>query len=720
MKREKRHIHTPSYTAPTHADSIRRKGWRSVSLSLAGLILMLLAVITGGCRKTTHQLPPPATGQQITIQFNLPSEATGKALSIDDEYFVGAVDVLAFQQGDSGKELLEHVSVTDFTRAGKIVTARFKLPIGTGYDLVFLINSADWIENWTVSESGRIPKGTTYSAVETGLKAAISDPWVTDTDSQDFMGMPMYGKKEAVNVDDDPVELGRVTVERILSKIDVHNIAKEYYGHDFDILEIRLYNFNKQSYVFPGQNLSTLTPSSAPITYTLPGDIVQFTNEMYVFETANNTSIDHDKRPCMVIGGNYEGERCYYRVDFKTIQGQLISIARNLQLNVNITDVLGPGWPDPETALHALPADIRAETVVWEMAYDEEIGLGGDQYYMHVSTTKKSLGFQDSHMNLYDTKLTISSDYPEAWTLTISDSPEEGGLTPYWLRHKSGSWGGVGVTNTIELEADVNPWDLPRVSYLHIKAGNLTQVVTVTQAPGYGIEFFAPVVQTASNGGNINISPWFYNPSAYPLSTVRLGLVHPDGSDMGTFVANSQQGVAAGTRYTVPLSSVKVNDLPSAVEVRYFDDQYYPYNSSKPIREQGIFCGVVSINGNSIVTFLRSTTRPTAPGTGYETLYSNSPTIGEVHISFSPMSMSFEGMLHMRAIDPDTGEQLGIVKNVYIDSGGVVPINLTFEPNVYTWHRWILFQASKNGTDWQTFDAIRNTRYYTQKPPLYP
>lgn len=259
---------------------------------------------------------------------------------------------------------------------------------------------------------------------------------------------------------------------------------------DFTLESIYLYNSRNKGRLMPDKTLySAEKPSvagtavSTPLLYdgadiTTPGKASA--GAIYTFEAAAGTTQDFRENTCLVIGGRYKNETTsYYRVDFREKQpdGTLkyLPLLGNYKYTITINSVAYSGWDTPQEAFNALPMNLEAEIVKWELGYDEEIDIGQESFTLSESRLVY-LGLNDGEGTPFTGFIEIKSSKP--WTYELSESAV--GITEEpipWIKATRRS-------NThediIDLVIEENLAS-KRVVYIHFKTENLTHLSTVVQ-----------------------------------------------------------------------------------------------------------------------------------------------------------------------------------------------------------------------------------------------
>ena len=281
------------------------------------------------------------------------------------------------------------------------------------------------------------------------------------TEVSNFSPIPMWGESaHPLRIKND--EYIGILMHRALARVDIGNLFKfnnpnpntgqEYLDKEtdkesvwglenFKIKEIRIYRSLNKAYVassaekiFNNEIMIPNIPVSAkynsdsgssyndlinadlnPLVYTLTSASDSFIREIYIPESlVINEQSDADNVPCIVVGGYYGEENTtkitYYRADFATYYNGKIAnfrpILRNHRYVFDIRSVKGPGFEEPELALHSISSDMTLKVEEWnEVPLDFYIQ---GSYFFKVDTRKVSL---KSHIPQDETEIAYTFSY---------------------------------------------------------------------------------------------------------------------------------------------------------------------------------------------------------------------------------------------------------------------------------------------------------------------
>lgn len=443
---------------------------------------------------------------EVTFTVQLPGSyapAATRALTFADEYDVQTVEVLVFDNATGNFLYSVYVDDIEGTPGQNSRSFTVSLKMGSGFDIVLLTNSREFIKiclGDKISETS----GLTRADIEQYLCVALPGKWDTDTDPSNtaYRPIPMFGEKRNVTIDETTSFTGsadRILLSRMLARIDV-TVDSAVQG-DYVLQEVYLFNHYYRGLVMPdtrtagvwdAANNIALAPSLLP-EWTHSGSSLRYngaevtatgcTYEIYTFEAPAGTTAGYLDNTCLVVGGLYMGEVSYYRLDFVSSASgspQYLPLLRNHFYSVNIASIGGRGAASPGEAFESLPMNIEAEVTVKN---DGEIGyfVYDGQYVLGADPHEAEL-WKREYTGL---EIKVDSDNPNGWTYTVNDQPDGSGNTPSWLRVTSRTTNPIGATDILTYEADENTTGSDRTGYIILDAGRLTMPVEVVQRPWY-------------------------------------------------------------------------------------------------------------------------------------------------------------------------------------------------------------------------------------------
>ncbi len=251
----------------------------------------------------------------------------------------------------------------------------------------------------------------------------------------------------------------------------------------------------------------TRAPSTQPIVKTVSGSALE--RDIYLFETTAGVrptpaSTDYWNNPCLVIGGSYMGgETTYYRIDFakpvseESDTWEYLQLKRNNRYTVIIQDVDSSGAIDPAEALKSIPANVDADIIEWRGESDIKILLTDNLYMLGLSHDSFTFARSAQTTASEGNHLTVVTDYHSGWSATVSGSATEiTSVTGGWLTLNLNGTGGTSVSESTPNRSTTGgtPIDIilaaqpagaagSRTAWVHVRAGNMSYAVKVTQLP---------------------------------------------------------------------------------------------------------------------------------------------------------------------------------------------------------------------------------------------
>ena len=418
---------------------------RKTSFLIAAWVALCMPLLLSGCMGERNHLRRGGKDGEITLILRAPAmdvDNNMRQMSAHQESAVNSLKILVFKTKDAGATLsdqqekyayeakISSVTPQDGGKYYKVV-ARLKGDDNTTpYRLVLIANHRFVTDALTEGMS----KAEVFAA--SGLKKAFTEKWDTNDASATI---PMWGESDAKVITEgvtfsdcfDQTGEGKTKIHliRSLARVDVGisfngDVSSEETTPTTDVpltLEsVRVYRY-ATSFLVPGTQTNTYFSANGvrkpkPV---LPDGVAIAEDTKCLSFTAINdrTSVrdiyiperlkgsDKSDRPCLVIGGKYNGatKATYYRLDFiKTPtptspkdQAEALDILRNHRYRFNITKVSGPGYDTPEEALSGEPVNIYFDVVVWDEAQVGEVRYDG-QYYLAVNKDKFEFGKDES------------------------------------------------------------------------------------------------------------------------------------------------------------------------------------------------------------------------------------------------------------------------------------------------------------------------------------
>lgn len=239
----------------------------------------------------------------------------------------------------------------------------------------------------------------------------------------------------------------QVSLYRIMARIQLYFGDKNGGGvANFTPSTVRLYNFNDKAQVIPTELGGVVTKTTIPADATLQKGEAKYTvadnkleYSIYMFETAQpaNTVADgHANRPCLVVGGKYNGGTAdkYYRVDLGTPKAgtgntelDYLDILRNHSYEITVTKVSGEGHDTEQEALESKSANMTATVIPWNETEIGNIDFDGEKF-LGIGTMEYRVGKMGSD-NLIQ-KVAASTGLE--WRAALLNADGQG--TPDWIR----------------------------------------------------------------------------------------------------------------------------------------------------------------------------------------------------------------------------------------------------------------------------------------------
>lgn len=352
----------------------------------------------------------------------------------------------------------------------------------------------------------------------------------------------------------------QVSLYRIMARIQLYFGDKNGAGvANFTPTTVRLYNFNDKAQVIPaelgGKVNKTTIPAGAVLQkgearYNVVGNKLEYS--IYMFETAQPADNGHEKRPCLVVGGKYNGGTAdkYYRVDLGTPKAgtgnkelDYLDILRNYSYEITVTKVSGEGHDTEQGALESKSANMTAEVIPWDDTEIGNIDFDGEKF-LGIGTMEYRVGKMGSD-NLIQ-KVAASTGLK--WKAALLNADGQG--TPDWIRFvvngaEQTEATGTGADTPADLKFKVTGKNAKgdRVAIMRFTAGHLQVDARVIQddnnpvfidIPDEVIEFDAAV--DAARNFDITFGP--------ENTTLTWEVV--DGNNPITFTAKSIDGGTDG------------------------------------------------------------------------------------------------------------------------------------------------------------------------------
>lgn len=568
-----------------------------------GLCFTLLAVMAflSSCTAELDSPGLPAGmegGREVRLELKVPgasgNKSTSRAVDSNVESAVNDLYVLAFK-GETD-EVFEYYKKAEKSTAKDKEEWKVKLPTpGYKQNFVLIANAEGADEYGLKTGIESLKPGTKLSEVKKQLQALLTKDEQTKgfnaASAASHTPFTMCGQTGLTTIEKEEVNAAlTVSLYRITARVQVYLGAGGAGLSNFKPESVRLYNFSDRAQVIPAEPDGAVTAPSVPegaqlcrgeARYAMTDNTLQ--NSIYLFETAQpaeGAEDNHLSRPCLVIGGKYDGAESptYYRVDlwYKNDAGQTEEIIyrdvlRNSSYNVTVTAVTGPGYGTEDEAFRAKRADIQADVQVWDETDLGDIAFDGKNF-LGIGTMEFTVGkFGESGLIQ-----TVTSSPGLTWTATLLNENGEG--TPDWISFDNedgttATGGNAGGTSQKKENVSFTVQPKPegvtgnRTALMRFKAGNLQVDAKVVQDNSEQV-FIRLVsdetVDIVNQDGQTNQIRVEYGPANTELVWVLtqdeeqgIGLQSPyaDGTETGGALKNEKT-------IDVPTNALSVSDKP--------------------------------------------------------------------------------------------------------------------------------------------------------------
>ena len=412
------------------------------------LPVLVLGTLLSSCTEELSSEVVPGGGggaageQTVTLKLQVPGAAASKtrAISDDAERTVHDLYILAFKvDPDTQVETFGYYTVArkggEDTDAGESTWTASLRPADYDQTFVMVANAQDTPGD-VDEQITQLTEGTEKETVVEALKDWLDDPEKTggfrvDGDKQsEHHPLTMYGQTDNIKIERNKETNLDVVLHRIVARVQVKFDVEATL---FKAETVFLWNFNDKAQVLPNgltktegedkdgwmkvvsiptEGVTKLPenftdendiPSYGVREYTAADNITKFDgvmNEIYLFETEQPTegsdTEKHQKRPCLVVKGTYNGSHeGYYRVDFAaqdatTGDVTYYDIIRNHSYAITVTGVSGKGCTSLNEAMAEKASNITASVIEWDDNTIGNIEFEGDRV-LGLSTTNYKL-----------------------------------------------------------------------------------------------------------------------------------------------------------------------------------------------------------------------------------------------------------------------------------------------------------------------------------------
>ena len=382
-------------------------------IALYHLLVMTLFIFSSCVNDSIYE-SDTSSGDKVSLQINLASPASSlntRSQASQEIIDIENTQVLVFEALDSGEEVFRYkASIVKNNGANRFTIEAKTSSRGEKYRFVVI----------THGDQQTIADGTSKLDALSRFKFAVAGKW--NMNNATPQAMPLWGETTRTIEVKREQDL-RILLHMALAKVDVGLNFKpqtqdeqttEVIGlSNFKLKSVRVYRTKNLGHIassfenmdpthnsfekphIPTEaeyNLSDGTSSmdlnkadQMPLYYEVdltqhPKGADKLVQQIFIPESYLLPSTPSmDEVPCLVVGGYY-GEKniasdnpveTFYRMDFadyKTAGGAIEKykhVLRNNRYVFNIRSVANPGFPDEETALRAIPANIDIEVQEW-------------------------------------------------------------------------------------------------------------------------------------------------------------------------------------------------------------------------------------------------------------------------------------------------------------------------------------------------------------------
>jgi hypothetical protein len=395
-------------------------------------ILLFLGVNTGCVQEEELVKPEPPPKETITLYFRDASRPATRALNDSLESIVKTVDLLAFKRSYTQLEFDYYIPVKESdirSVSGDYTKKEFTVTVENNnnyYRYVLVANARNEVAAYIASGSHARELKDNFLA---NIISENTGLWNTNIADAQYRYIPMCGEsngeKTVAQMDGTEIKL-----YRSLARVDVKVDA----GVPFTLQEIYVYNRPSRGRIAPDpaiwdaiqnrfiapslpDNLGIQDPGGQTATahYTVSNN--SFAHEIYLYETKEQNTQHFVDATCLVLGGTYNGDMNYYRVDFSEIQnfpsdptlpsdwwdkappasgegeGGMVGagdvyhpLIRNHHYELSITGVKGKGYTTPKEASKSINTQLTSELLTWDNQ-NQNVIIDNSAYTLTVTPT---------------------------------------------------------------------------------------------------------------------------------------------------------------------------------------------------------------------------------------------------------------------------------------------------------------------------------------------
>lgn len=477
------------------------------------LFTILLATVTS-CRDDDSGFENigGGNGNGVSFTLNIPGNRLPTTYSMDGdkENEVKEIDILVFKDENGTQKYVGHKQPSGDiinTSTGQVYQTKFLivgLTPGSGYNLVIIANASAEV----ASILSGLTENDTKAVVLDKLEYTNTGKWKADGEGDngvDYTTIPMACETGVITINDG-LRINNLSLVRMLSRIDVRiNAAvNSVLPDNFKLENIYLCNYNTKGYIAPkrdgsGNLMTTATGVNIPSDNQRPSEqtslmysasgLSAYEGEIYTFESeaaAETNQAPGATATCLVIEGEYQGVKSYYRVDFTTESTkEYMPLLRNFKYVVEVTEVSGKGYDRIEDALASFTvvSNMKVRTISYDEGMLTNVVFNG-QYMLGVDKTEFHLACTDEFTaNVGVNNLVVMTDNPSGWKIKIlDDSGSPVDPENFWLkidRYETTEANDKVNKDVTLLIPEINENTSSRIAYLDITAGRLNYRVKV-------------------------------------------------------------------------------------------------------------------------------------------------------------------------------------------------------------------------------------------------
>ena len=350
-------------------------------------VSLMICALAGfsSCRSGADEdFPTARSSGESEVEVSIITGTATRSVSAatPDENRIDNLDVLLFDSG--GKFVCWR---TTFRVNGKLRTT---LPVGKDYDAYFLANCRLFIEKMLPDESAEAQYRQKAGWAEFRKSLIDANPQRLLQEGSSFVGLPMWGVLEKQDVNDRVINYWPLlSLTRSVASVDVC-VTEDM--DNFTLKDATLYYVPDKGFlgnvaadIINGQAQDAFSPEDMRTSLTLESSGYDaanrsIANKLYLYDNDTENETADKRHTRLVIGGEYNGTKYYYPVDFEDAGAdRLVKIIRNKKYVFNINSADGPGYADKETAAVQPSVHLNVSVVEWNMT-EGQMGASGNYY----------------------------------------------------------------------------------------------------------------------------------------------------------------------------------------------------------------------------------------------------------------------------------------------------------------------------------------------------